>query len=554
VTDRDQTIIFSLNGDNAEPERLGTYEDFAATENRPDDFTPGLVSLGFLKAAVLRSARLWIVMAMVGLLVGLGVYVATPHRYQATASLLLTHGPYEDAQSAAANNQAIAETRAVAGLALRKLGLQQTISSFLSTYTVTPVTDRVLNITASAPSADQAVARVTAVANAFLTFRGNGMQAEQNLVTKSLNRQVTAAKQHLSSITAQISQLSSQGASSTQQSQLNNLQTEQTAAKDTLANLQQAVTGNQTTTLPAVMAAVKGSQILSIAPVVDSRLKSLILYAVFGLVGGLFLGLTVVVLRALVSDRLRRRDDIAEALGAPVKLSVGTLRAGRLLPGRGIRQNRDMGRVVAKLQSAVPGSAQGLATLAIVAVDNAPVVARAVAALAASYASQGSQVVVADLSQGAHLACLLGVKGPGIHAVSRDGGYFTVAVPGRDDAVPGGPLRVVSAPARPTLTADALVASDISADLVLTLVTLDPALGGDHLATWASKAVVMVSAGQSSATRLHAVGEMVRLAGTQLESIVLIGADKRDESLGLAPQPDEMASLGMPSQASGRAQ
>ena len=32
-----------------------------------------------------------------------------------------------------------------------------------------------------------------------------------------------------------------------------------------------------------------------------------------------------------------------------------------------------------------------------------------------------------------------------------------------------------------------------SADLLLTLVTLDPALGGDHLATWATNAVVVVS-------------------------------------------------------------
>ena len=39
---------------------------------------------------------------------------------------------------------------------------------------------------------------------------------------------------------------------------------------------------------------------------------------------GLVLGMGIVVIQALVSDRLRRRDDIAQALGAPVKLSVGT--------------------------------------------------------------------------------------------------------------------------------------------------------------------------------------------------------------------------------------
>ena len=57
-----------------------------------------------------------------------------------------------------------------------------------------------------------------------------------------------------------------------------------------------------------------------------------------------------------------------------------------------------MRHVVAHLQSSVPRSTFNQAGLAIVAVDNAPVVARAVAALAASCASQGNQVVAADLS------------------------------------------------------------------------------------------------------------------------------------------------------------
>lgn len=538
MTNRDQTTIFSLNGENDEPGRFGAYSDFADSENRPPDFVPGLVSLGFIKAAILRSARFLGVMAAVGLLLGLGVYMMSPHQYQAAASLLLTHGPYEDTQSAAANNQAIAETRAVAGLALHELGLQQTVSSFLTTYTVTPVTDRVLVITASAPSADQAQLRANTVASAFLKFRADEMRSEQSLVVASLNQQINAAKQQVNSISTQISQLSSQPTSSAQRSQLRSLRTQQTSAKVTLGNLEDGLSANQTTTLPALTAALKGSQILSVSPLAHSRLKSLILYGVFGLITGFFLSLAIVILRALVSNRLRQRDDIAYALDAPVKLSVGKLRTGRWLPaprGRAARRDLDMRRVVAYLQGAVPRSTQGPPALAIVAVDNAPVAARAVAVLAASYASQGDRVVTADLSKDAHMARLLGVKSPGSHSVSSDGANFTLAVPGRDDAAPIGPLRRVSSPAAPLQAGDPLVASDSSADILLTLVTLDPALGGDHLATWASTAVVMVSGGQSSAERIHGVGEMIRLAGTRLDSIVLVGADKSDESLGLAP-------------------
>ena len=57
-----------------------------------------------------------------------------------------------------------------------------------------------------------------------------------------------------------------------------------------------------------------------------SHIKGPMLYFAGGLVGGLALGVGGVVLGALLSRRLRRRDDVAAALGAPVRLSVGPLR------------------------------------------------------------------------------------------------------------------------------------------------------------------------------------------------------------------------------------
>ena len=179
-------VIFSRDGDNGEPDRLGVYDDFAATENRSADFAPGLVSLGFIKAAIRRSARFLFVMAVVGLLGGFGYYVKSPHSYQASASVLLTLSPYENNLTAPADNQAIAETSAVAELAVQKLGLQESASSFLNTYTAASVTDRLLTVTASAPSANQAVLHASAVANAFLKFRADELHGQQNLVLQSL--------------------------------------------------------------------------------------------------------------------------------------------------------------------------------------------------------------------------------------------------------------------------------------------------------------------------------------------------------------------------------
>ncbi len=531
-------VIFSRDGDNGEPDRLGVYDDFAASENRSADFVPSLVSLGFIKAAIRRSARFLFVMAAVGLLGGFGYYLKSPPSYQASASLLLTLSPYENSLTAPADNQAIAETSAVAELAMQKLGLHETASKFLNTYLAESVTDGLMNITASAPSPNQAVLYASAVGNAFLKFRADQLQGQNNLVLQSLEVQVNQAKQRVNSINAQLSR----------ESQISQLRVEQTSATAALSNLQAAVTGNQTTTGAQVTAALDNSQVLSVTPLPYSKKKKLITYGAIGLVGGLALGLTIVVVRALVSDRLRRRDDIAYALDAPVRLSVSTLGARRSLtprPGRAAKRDLDMQRVIAHLHSAVPRSAQVPASLAIVAVDNGPVVAQAVVALVTSYASQGAQVIAADLSSGAYLAHLSGVKGPGVQAVSRNGVNFMVAVPDRDDPMPIGPLPSVASSAGLAQAGHALVASDVSADLLLTLVTLDPALGGEHLATWAANAVVVVSAGQSSVARIHGVGEMVRLAGMRLDSVVLIGADKRDESLGLVRGSDEQAGVGV---------
>jgi capsular polysaccharide biosynthesis protein len=479
-------------------------------------------------------------LAAVGLLGGLTYYVKYPKAYQASASLLITLSPYEDNQSAAVNNQAMAATSSVATLAMHKLGLRQSVSSFLNTYSVSSATTRVLTITASGPSPNQARLRASAVASAFLTFRGDELRAQHNLAVASLNQQVNQARQRVNSLDTQIGQVSSQ-------SQLGKLQAERVNAKNTLSNLQEAVAGDQSTNLPTLTAALKNSQVLSITSIPYPKKRTLVTYVAVGLIAGLAVGLGLVIVRALVSDRLRRRDDVAYALDAPVKLSVRTLRARRRLvlwPGHAARRRQDMRRVVAHLHSAVSRTTQGAQGLAIVAVDNAPVVAQAVRELATSYAASGTQVVTADLSSGAHLAHLARVKGPGTHTVSRNGVTFTMAVPGRDDLAPVGPLPPFNSPQGRAQAPDPLVASDVAADLLLTLATLDPAVGGDHLATWATNAVVVVSSGESSAERIHSVGEMIRLAGMRLDSVVLLGADKSDESLGLTPRPEEQAGMG----------
>jgi hypothetical protein len=163
-------------------------------------------------------------------------------------------------------------------------------------------------------------------------------------------------------------------------------------------------------------------------------------------------------------------------------------------------------------------------------------VALALVSLAVSGALEGQRVMVADLAAGSPAARLLGVSKPGVTTASVNGGQMVVTVPDRDDVAPAGPVRPASPQTEPAASGE-LTAAYASTDLLLTLAPLDPALGAGHLTTWATDAVAVVTAGRSSATRVHAVGEMIRLAGTPLISAVLIGTDKTDQSLGITHVP-----------------
>jgi capsular polysaccharide biosynthesis protein len=541
VNDGDRTLVHFDDPGNSSNGRLWRYDDGPAVAE-PADVPGGLVSLGFITAALGRRKRLWCTTAVAGLLLGCGYYVMSPAAYQASTSILLTTGPYEDVTTAAANDEALAETPSVAGLAVRELGLHESPGNFLSAYKAVALTERLMTITATAKTSSEAVSYANAVATAFLSFRSQELQTQQNLVLSSLNQQVNQAQRRFNSLNAQIGQLSDNGPlSASQAKELKNLQTEQTRASSNLYDLQQDALGSQATDGSATAAAIRGSVVLDTAsPLAHSRLKPLAFAVVLGLMAGLALGVAIVVVAAIVSDRLRRRDDVARALGTPVRLSVGAIRPRRWLPSRVGSAGRAAAvhRIVGYLDRTLPKKTEGVAALAVVPVDDPRAAARCLYALAISCAKAGKQVVVADLCRGAPAARLLGTKETGIHRVDVQGAGIVVAVPDRDDLVPHGPLDSESTAGQRSSFTEAVVSACDSANVLLTLAALDPALGGDHLATWATDAVVMVTAGQSSWTKIQATGEMVRLAGTRLVSAVLVGADRTDESLGVIRLPE----------------
>ncbi len=260
-----------------------------------------------------------------------------------------------------------------------------------------------------------------------------------------------------------------------------------------------------------------------------SRFKYPVLYLGGGLAGGLAVGLGLVAMLALVSTRLRRRDDIARAIGGPVRLSLGRVR----LAGRGMAAAKkpEIRQIVAHLRRVMPRGSSGPAALALVALDAPDVAGVALVSLALSYAREGKRVIVADLSPDGTAGRLMGRTDPGVHNVTVDGQQLVIANPDAGEVTPIGPLGAsvpddAHGPGRPL---DRVYAA---AEVMLTLTMLDPAFGADHLPTWAADSAVVLTAGESTGTKIHTIGQLIRLAGVSLVSAILLGAEKNDVSFG----------------------
>jgi hypothetical protein len=66
----------------------------------------------------------------------------------------------------------------------------------------------------------------------------------------------------------------------------------------------------------------------------------------------------------------------------------------------------------------------------------------------------------------------------------------------------------------------------------VTFATVNPAVGATHLKTWGSDVVATVTAGRSSVTTVQAAGDMIRFAGAHLISVILLGTDADDHTIG----------------------
>jgi hypothetical protein len=314
----------------------------------------------------------------------------------------------------------------------------------------------------------------------------------------------------------------------TQSQQLAALVNARATATAQITTLQQAV---QTDNLQSASVA-NGSQIITPATrLVVSKKKIFGVDGFTGLAVGLILGLMIVVLQAVLSEKLRRREDIAAVLGTTVQLSIPPDRHHFRLRRRSVRAmavspDPEVQTLAQYLREQLV-SRGPKATQMIVALDDVSVPAAAMASLANTMSALGKQVVLVDFTADRVLGRAFGDSDRAGSLPMRvaTGSAVTILVPRRPwDPIEQDPWEYD-------------LATVAQADEILVVATVDPAVGAWHLRTWAGEAVATVTAGSSTAHHISAVGELLEAAGVTVSSAVLLGADEDDDSVGIPDAP-----------------
>lgn len=483
-----------------------------------------LVSFRYLGGALRRRRRFWLALGLVGLVIGGAFHVVVPRKYSATATLYLAHAPGTDDAVGISNDLALVNNSAVAQKAIATLDEPSlNPATFLGKTPAKSVSDNVIIITMEGPSYTEAVNRVNAVTSAYLSFRSEQYTAQNNSIVDELNKEIGVLQSQVTGLSGSINNadLSSD--------QLSQLVAERSQDQTEITNLQQT----QQTDQLGMVAAIRGSRVLTPGTAVyHSTVKLYAVDALAGLGAGLVIGVALVSLQALLSDRVRRREDLASLVGAPVEVSTVPIRRSRLSRMRSVT-NGGPAEFSAVVQHPDPElapliryfgglvSGDGPRSLLVVAVDDLNLPSVALSAVAASSAAAGKKVVLVDLTADRVFEPLTDPAGKPVQRVEIVPNVsITLFVPARD-------LGPEDDRAAWELSAERWQRSDV----ILALATVDIGRGAGHLRNW-DKAVVSATTGYSTPQRISGTAELLRASGVAVASAVLLSADADDDSVG----------------------
>ncbi len=197
-----------LGGMTTEPDAVAPPST-ASSESQPPVVLIGrLVSFRFVLGALRRRRKVWLSLAALGLLVGLGFHLVVPRSYSAHATLYLAQAPGTDPTTGMANDIALLQTPAVAHGAADLLGEPSlTPAKLLGKAPGIAKSDNVLTLNASGPSKAEAVRRANALAKAFLAFRTGRLQQETSSADQALEKQISSLEQQIGQLSTRPSRV-----------------------------------------------------------------------------------------------------------------------------------------------------------------------------------------------------------------------------------------------------------------------------------------------------------------------------------------------------------
>ena len=478
----------------------------------------------FLVAAVRDRWRLWAATATCGVLAAIGLSLLSPPPYTATTTLLLRHPSLADPTRAMQTDVELVKTRTVAQAAVGRLALRLSPKDLSSDVRVTPLTSDVLQLTVKGPTAGDAIRRADAMADAFLAFRRDEFERQSRAVVDALETRRRELTDELTVVNDEVTAFrgSDQGDDSAVRA-LGDLLVRRSSLSDQIAQLRQRI--DQSLIDPASV--VQKSRVLDRASADDrSPLTVLAANVAAGTVAGLAIGAGWVVVAAVLSDRVHQREDVVAGLSAPVAVSVGPLRGSLRVQRRRFRRQLlrpqpDVSRVLRHLGRLLSSTDHVPPSLVVASIASDPPAALLVASMGMECVNSGRNALIADFSGDRVLATLFAVPAEKTSALhpGQSGSTLWLTFPLLDFI--GGV----------TDGATELELQDLRrrADVVLVFAPLDQAVGAEHLAEWATTAVAVVTARRSRVTALRSASHMIRAAGLELSSVILVGADRRDQ-------------------------
>jgi capsular polysaccharide biosynthesis protein len=496
-----------------------------------------LVTFHYLRSAVRRRWRICAAFAVIGLVLSAAYLKEKPASHTATATLRLVHSAQVDPAQAIATDISLVSVRAVAERTIKALGLHMAPQDMTDKVTAVPTgSTQVLQLQMSAPTDAEAVRWLDVFSKQYLSFRAVQISEQPQMLIKGYEKQINDLQSQAEALRKQIERFSS---SKQTPDQLTEAVTELSQISNKIGALQGTV-DDQTLQQRATVLA---SSVIDPAAVTSpGRMKRLVMVLLSGLIGGLAVSWAVIVLRAIVSDRLWLRTEVAAALNAPVLLSVRRitplprpLRALQSLPWlRAARLRRDMEkqRVSGILGRTLLHPGRG-SSLAVLCLDNSDEMRFGLAAAAVDLQSEGFATTLVDLTDQGTAESALAHTGRAPDA--RPTVFRPSVVPSRAEP-----------PTRMNMTArDDVALANGQGGATLILADFDPAIGVDHLAAWSQSVVLAVTAGNSSVELIRTAGDLVRAAGLRLEGAIVLRTVHDDLSSGVAPHsadPDTQAS------------